>query len=112
MAGTWTVTRCSTPAVPNALCLDRQFAIPTEQVTAIRTRMSRIVLPQLGRSQWPYLPPPTASATTTVADVHTLGNDDHLTELIEQWAADTWSAWADHHATVHEWTAAAARTRQ
>lgn len=95
-----------------ALCLDHQFAIPTDQVTAIRARMSRIVLPQLGRSQWPYLLPPTGSATTTVADVHTLGNGHQLIDRIEQWAAETWSAWDDHHATVHEWAAAAARTRQ
>jgi glyoxylase-like metal-dependent hydrolase (beta-lactamase superfamily II) len=55
------------------------------------------------KQQYPWLTPPNGCGTVTVRDVlETQNASDHL-GAVERWARSAWQAWAEHHATVHEW---------
>lgn len=57
-----------------------------------------------GRSDWPWLAPPTGYEMT-VGDVLTAGTGPEHELLVRRWADLTWQAWHPHHDVVRRWAA-------
>lgn len=66
---------------------------------AITRSMAALV--ERGGFSW-LTPPPTAYATT-ILEVHGADDPDDHRRRVARWAADVWSAWSAHHATIREW---------
>lgn len=88
-----------------SLCMLHEFGQPPEQAAARRGRISAIVLPRLGRKDWPYLPPPHSLGAITVVDVDAA--PDYVNAL-QEWTTQAWVAWAAHHETIRAWARTAA----
>ncbi|MCX5206483.1 DUF5946 family protein [Streptomyces sp. NBC_00237] len=93
-----------------SLCLLLEHGVPAVKVPVLRGRMSRTVLPRLGLTGWPYLPPPAFLGAVTVVDVHraTGGAGDGAAHAaaVRDWAQAAWSAWSGHHEQVRLWASA------
>lgn len=90
-----------------SLCLLLELGIPAERASALRARMSQMVLPRIGRADWPHLAPPASLGAVTVVDVHAATDHAHYVSLVEQWKSAAWMAWAGHHEMVHAWATVA-----
>lgn len=87
-----------------SLCRLFEFDQPTTLASARRGWTSRRVLPALGLTDWPYLPPPPERGAVTAAEVQAANDPRELTERLREWTRSTWSAWAAHHDTIRAWT--------
>jgi len=61
---------------------------------------------QAGRTDWPWLEPPT-DYDMTVRDVLAAANGEEHGRLVRAWAEGTWEAWSAHHDRVRRWAAEA-----
>jgi len=50
-----------------------------------------------------YLPRPVSCGELTYADVPLSGPADAARSAAYAWAGSVWSAWGEHHSTVHAW---------
>lgn len=86
-----------------ALCLLLEHGMSGERASALRGRMSQTVLPYLGLTDWPYLPPPASLGAVTAIDVHRATDRSGYAAAVRDWTQAAWSAWAGHHEQVHLW---------
>ncbi|WP_131747780.1 DUF5946 family protein [Frankia sp. Cppng1_Ct_nod] len=93
-----------------SLCLHLEERLPAAQLMTRLNRMSRTVLPLLGTSGWPYLPPPERMGEVTVADVRPAVPEQRVAR-IDDWAGAVWRAWSDQHETVRGWARLALKGR-
>ena len=57
----------------------------------------------VARPVFHYLPPPVSCGELTYADVPLSGPADAARSAAYAWAGSVWSAWGEHHSTVHSW---------
>lgn len=83
-----------------SLCLLHEFGRSSVQAAARRGRISATVLPRLGRSDWPYLPPPHSLGSITVVDVAAATEYD---QALREWTEQAWDARKEHHEIIRSW---------
>ena len=55
-------------------------------------------------SSFTWLAPPASLGTTTILDVHRVGDDAHRHRIVvAQWTRAAWAAWEPHHAQIRLW---------
>jgi len=86
-----------------SLCLLQELGQPPEQAAQRRGRVSQLVLPRLGLTDWPFLIPPDQLGPVTAADVQASSGSEEYASRLQQWASAAWTAWAPHHETVRTW---------
>ncbi|ABD13467.1 hypothetical protein CcI156_22705 [Frankia sp. CcI156] len=93
-----------------SLCLHIEERLPAAQLMTRLNRMSRTVLPLLGASAWPYLPPPERMGDMTVADVRSVAPEQRAA-CLGDWAEAVWRSWSAQHETVRGWARLALKGR-
>lgn len=86
-----------------SLCLLQEHGQPPAQTARRRGRLSQLVLPRLGRTDWPYLAPPAQLGPVTVVDVHATSSHEQYAAGLQQWTSTAWAAWSAHHDIVRSW---------
>ena len=87
-----------------AICLGLEHGF--HRLDTIRPRLSRLILPKLGLSDWPLLQQPSGMASVTVVSLteNTITNFD---DEVYKWRLSVWELWEFEHARVREWATVA-----
>jgi hypothetical protein len=85
-----------------ALCLRLEHDVRPGHLIELRAETTRLVLPALRRTDWPFLAPPTSFGEPTAPGLAGIP-DAELPGALEEWPPSVWAAWADHHDIVRGW---------
>jgi Family of unknown function (DUF5946) len=87
-----------------ALCLRLEQNVRPGQLIELRGETTRLVLPALGWTDWPFLAPPASFGELTAPGLVGIP-DSELPAALDKWSTSVWDAWADHHEVVRQWAA-------
>lgn len=79
------------------LCLILDFGWPINRANVAMLAMTA------RKMSYPWLTPPASRGLLSVKHVLAASDPEEHHSAVEQWAQSAWHAWADHHATVHDW---------
>jgi hypothetical protein len=80
-----------------SLCLVLEYNVAMNQaMEALRAAAE-------AKERFFWLTPPSSRGVLTVRDVYAARNPKEHQEAVRAWAVSSWSAWREHHETIHSW---------
>lgn len=79
------------------LCLQLERGVTQEELL----RATRALAKSKGQLTW--LSPPESRGALTILDVHAAADAVEHASKVRAWAAESWSAWEQHHDQVRQW---------